>query len=226
MKNKKLVAILALTGAIANLGLATVFAAANPTGSQAISCEENAGAPTFDAPAAVGFDPRTTAFHSDTDAGANAGATLRVEDNEVMGCITTGFTISIASEGLTATADGQDYSIMLKTMAGAAGNWSQANLTGMTETFPGTLLGGVATAGPAAEEEDIVILGGVNILTTTAGFTGALEADIGQNFLVASHENFGKRTEETGAWVSADYTYNSTLPADTYEGTIVVALNQ
>lgn len=78
---KKLATILALTAVVANLGLATVFAANNA--SQVIGC--TAGAVTLDAPLSVSFFARNTNFVDQTDSNVDGSTPQYVTVTDLRG---------------------------------------------------------------------------------------------------------------------------------------------
>ena len=162
MNNKKLVAILALTGAIANLGLATAFAATS-AGTETIGCN-TAVSPTLSAPTVtVNFENRTTNFHTEHDAKAESGSVV-VYDNRGFdaGTLTTetcgvGFKLDVVSNGLKQFAvDGSDYAIQLglgdgvsqglDTYATASTAWTEDGFSPSTPSSPVSLLGSVVNA--------------------------------------------------------------------------------
>jgi hypothetical protein len=239
MNNKKLVAILALTGAIANLGLATAFAA-DSAGSQTIGCDAG-GDKVLTAPATVTFEGKSTNFHNEVDASANLvasqGSLIKVTDTRgydaTAGNCGAGFTLSVASNGLQLyDVDGSDFDIQLG-LGAASAAWAEDLDTAVSS--PATLLANVATVADASDHS--LITTSKDLITSSEAFTGDVSLElsnavlnaVGDNTVVgnASPVSFGKRTAVTpdpeltpfDAW---DYT--AAIPTGSYTGTITFTM--
>ena len=230
MKNKKLVAILALTGAIANLGLATVFAANAPTGSQTIGCLNPVeDVPTLDTPEVVGFEARHTNFYVESDANAvvGDGDAVVVTDTRgydaglTEGC-GEGFSLGIQSSGLNngATINGQkQYNIQLKLGANMDEAWTPTAEGANATTFPESMTGVVTyedVGGELITSEQVLI-------DSTEAVSGVFTAHL-VDHLYASYADLQSRV------VANPVNLYSSLSADIapgiYEGTITFTLGE
>lgn len=153
MNNKKLVAILALTGAIANLGLATAFAqtgggtvVGNPTGSEVIGCNTTGGSMTMTVPSAITFGTGTNAKTTNMVNEGDAPATLVASGSDTSKIVLTSnvgfgglnsdgqpvlcgdsFTLAVSGDGLKQfAADGKDWDIT-NGLGNVSGAWTQVS---------------------------------------------------------------------------------------------------
>lgn len=208
---KKLATVLALTGVVANLGLATVFAQTSE-GSQTIGC--NAGTVSISLPTtgtgdSVSFEGRSTAFYADaTNAPLDVGQSLPIQvtddrgyDPGVNDCRSStaptadhAFTLQIQSPGLTGPS-----STVLDLQLGTA--LVAGDLSETPGTSPSTV-GDVATVTGLA---DTSISTASNIVTFDETFSG----DIGVTLT-------GDQLEVVKP--------SGVIPAGVYTGTITLSL--
>lgn len=202
MNNRKLVSILAITGVVANLGLATVFA--QTTGSEVVGCNTAGAISIGSASAAVTFEARTTDF-SGGDAGIT-GTPLDVVVTDSRGynpsstaTCGAGSTLTIQSAGLNGLAVGNTTT-----------NLSLGLGTALTS---GSLSCTSTTCSPATLSD---------VATVTGATTGNISA--GQSLVTFTEAFYGDiQTHMTGNDLEVTAP-SAPVPADTYEGQITFTL--
>lgn len=205
---KKLATILALTGVVANLGFATVFAD-DATGTQVIGCNEGGGL-SLSAPANLGFYGRSTNFYQGSDAPLEGLSSLTLTDTRGYGACGAGASLTVQSDGLVSGT----YTINLAT--GTFGNTDLTEDSVITASSPDTLIGVVVDTTVASV--NTAIAGGVELISSTEAFYGDVtlalntgNADSQNNtVLKAQHDNL-----ENGGT-----SYAGPIPTGSYTGDI------
>lgn len=177
---KKLATILALTGVVANLGVASLVFA-QTSGSQTIGCNA-AGSTSIAATNSVTFDSRTTNFYLETDAPLGIDFPLMVDVTDTRGydpavdadceppaapdTVEDPFTLQIQSAGLTSG------STTLSLELGTA--LTGADLSCLTTCAPSTLGDVATTAGTA----DTGISTAQDLVTFDETFSGTIRTEM------------------------------------------------
>lgn len=224
---KKLATILALTGVVANLGFATVFAD-DATGTQDIGCNGGAG-PSLSAPANLGFYGRSTQFTNELDANLEnpslAPSLVTVTDlrgyDVAAGDCGAGFSLAVQSDGLVQG----NYTIHLGT--GSFDNSDLSEDTTVSTSFPDTLIGPVVTTTIASVDQEIAG-GGVELMSATEAFYGdvtlALNSSDADNTTGALNNNTVLKARHDKL-EDAGGAYAGPIPAGSYIGTITFTLS-
>jgi hypothetical protein len=173
---KKLATILALTGVVANLGVASL-AFAQTSGSQTIGCNA-AGTTSISATNSVTFESRTTNFYAETDAPLNVGSDLTVDVTD-----TRGYDPAAGTDcEPPAAPDGVEDSSVLQIQSAGLVNGATtlslelgtaltgADLSCTTTCAPSTLSDVAAAAGTA----DTGITSAQNLVTFDETFSGTI----------------------------------------------------